>query len=344
MRLLVAGHFAERGVGADGQVAMTRVFRDELRRSIPDATVHSLDSGVPKWRLPLLFTRLWLALARTDVIVALPGPRAVAWLLPQYVMWRKLFRGEIHIIAVGGWLAELAKGKPAVHQQLSLCDAIYVQSHQMVRDFAAMGLCNALYFPNSRRFEFQRDPTLRESGPVRAVFLSRVIPAKGVEVAVNAIQAANRARPGHFTLDIYGPIGATDHEWFSQVARGFNGAVRYRGVLPLTEVQHALSEYDVLVFPTMYAGEGFAGVIVEAMIAGLAILASDWLSNSEVVQDGVHGFVLPPRDVDSFTAKLLAIDSDRQLLLTLQRQSAQAAQRYHPDAVMPTLIGRIVRK
>lgn len=340
-RLLVVGHFAERSIGANGQVAMTRVFRDELRQAMPSATVRSLDFGVPQWRLPSLFGRLWLELARTDVLVVLPGPRAVTWILPQCAAWRAVSRGEVHVIAVGGWLARLAQTSAAARRNLQLCDGIYVQSHQMAKDFAAMGLRNAQYFPNARRFDSVRKPVLAEARPLRAVFLSRVIPAKGVEVAVHSVLAANRSRPGCCTLDVYGPVGTEDHEWFASLERGFGSSVRYRGVVPLVDAQRTLHEYDVLVFPTTYAGEGFAGVIVEAMIAGLTILTSDWLSNAEVVDHGRNGFVLPAKDADAFAAKLLQLDLDRQLLLRLQQQAAQDACNYHPDAVMPILLDRI---
>lgn len=57
-----------------------------------------------------------------------------------------------------------------------------------------------------------------------------------------------------------------------------------------------LSTYDVMLFPTYWDGEGFAGVVLDANMVGLPIIASDWNMNKEVVQDGETGFIIPVHD------------------------------------------------
>ena len=69
------------------------------------------------------------------------------------------------------------------------------------------------------------------------------------------------------------------------------GMFEYKGVLQPEEVISTLQEYDALIFPSHYAGEGCPGILVEALSAGLPIIASDWKYNSEFVTNGLTGFL-----------------------------------------------------
>ena len=69
------------------------------------------------------------------------------------------------------------------------------------------------------------------------------------------------------------------------------GMFEYKGVLQPEEVISVLQEYDALIFPSHYAGEGCPGILVEALSAGLPIIASDWKYNSEFVTNGLNGFL-----------------------------------------------------
>lgn len=65
----------------------------------------------------------------------------------------------------------------------------------------------------------------------------------------------------------------------------------YKGILQPHEVIPTLQKYDALIFPTHYGGEGCPGILVEALSAGIPIIASNWKYNSEFVRDGVNGFL-----------------------------------------------------
>lgn len=65
----------------------------------------------------------------------------------------------------------------------------------------------------------------------------------------------------------------------------------YKGLLQPEEVIPTLQEYDALIFPSHYVGEGCPGILVKALSAGLPIIASDWKYNSEFVTNGLNGFL-----------------------------------------------------
>ena len=81
----------------------------------------------------------------------------------------------------------------------------------------------------------------------------------------------------------------------------------YKGVLQPNEVISTLQKYDALIFPTHYEGEGCPGILVEALSAGLPIIASDWKFNSEFVQDGVNGFLCDTFDAEAYVKAILSL-------------------------------------
>ena len=51
-----------------------------------------------------------------------------------------------------------------------------------------------------------------------------------------------------------------------------------------------IKDYYALLFPTKWVMEGMPGTIIDALSAGVPIVASKWLYYSEMLEDGVTGF------------------------------------------------------
>ena len=85
----------------------------------------------------------------------------------------------------------------------------------------------------------------------------------------------------------------------------------YKGLLNLRDTQNydELAKYDVMLFPTYWQGEGFPGIVIDAYIASLPIIASDWNLNKDVIEDDVTGWIIPTHDVEALTNRMkYAID------------------------------------
>ena len=102
-----------------------------------------------------------------------------------------------------------------------------------------------------------------------------------------------------------------------------------------------LSEYDVMLLPTYWGGEGFPGAVIDAFSAGIPIVISNWRDNAEFVTDGKTGLLVEPRDVEDLTAKIEWLLQHPDELLRMKQASAEAANRYHVDEVIPPFLARI---
>lgn len=74
---------------------------------------------------------------------------------------------------------------------------------------------------------------------------------------------------------------------------------------------------DVFFFPTVYPWETFGIVQLEAMAAGLPVVASDWPGPKDVVLDDVTGLLCPARDVSAFADGLQKLAADHGLIRRL---------------------------
>ncbi len=103
---------------------------------------------------------------------------------------------------------------------------------------------------------------------------------------------------------------------------GLRGRVHLLGARPHAEIAEMLRKADVFVLASELAGKSgrrdvIANVIVEAMAAGLPVVASHIPGVEELVDEGVTGHLVPPNRVDQFAnaiAALAAHPEDRKRL------------------------------
>jgi glycosyltransferase involved in cell wall biosynthesis len=110
-------------------------------------------------------------------------------------------------------------------------------------------------------------------------------PDKGTPALLEAF-AALAARNPRLRLKLAGePMGGLTRESIEEtVSRlGIRDRVDFRGVLRGEALDRAYAEADVFVFPTVAPFESFGMVLIEAMMWGLPIVASDWRANREVL-------------------------------------------------------------
>lgn len=80
------------------------------------------------------------------------------------------------------------------------------------------------------------------------------------------------------------------------------------GKLPETEVRQHLQMADAFLLSSL--SEGISNAVIEAMSCGLPVMTTDCGGMSELVTDGVEGFLVPVRDAEAMAERLamLALD------------------------------------
>lgn len=187
--------------------------------------------------------------------------------------------------------------------------AILVQGNNMVVSMNQIGLNNVHFIPNSKYIDYIPIKNDVYDGKIHFVFLSRIERTKGCDIIFSSMDTLNAiGYEEKYDVTFYGKttteLGYFD-EFKAQLAR-FDNAY-YKGVLNLRNTQNydELSKYNVMLFPTFWPGEGFPGVIIDAYIAGLPVIASDWNLNKDVIVDGDTGWIVPTYNVEAVVERMI---------------------------------------
>jgi glycosyltransferase involved in cell wall biosynthesis len=89
-----------------------------------------------------------------------------------------------------------------------------------------------------------------------------------------------------------------------------------------------LSTYHLLLFPTHWVGEGFPGVVLDAYLAGLPVIATDWNMNSEVVIPGETGWLIPSGNPQALADAIQTAVSSCLKLTKFSKNSREKASLY----------------
>ncbi len=118
--------------------------------------------------------------------------------------------------------------------------------------------------------------------------LGRLVPQKGLDLAVQALPAIRASHP-KAVLVIAGEGPERERLEALGRARGLADALFLPG--RAGDVAALLEQADVLVHPSRW--EGFGLVLLEAMLAARPIVATNVSSIPEIVVDGETGFLVP---------------------------------------------------
>jgi glycosyltransferase involved in cell wall biosynthesis len=89
-----------------------------------------------------------------------------------------------------------------------------------------------------------------------------------------------------------------------------------------------MSALDVLVLASI-SPEPFGRVLIEAMAAGRPVVATDAGAVREIVEDGVHGLLVPPGDVQALAGAIVHILTHRDLAVAMgQEGQARVRERF----------------
>ena len=155
-------------------------------------------------------------------------------------------------------------------------------------------------------------------------YVGRLALRKGLHMLVDAFHRL-RARAPHARLLIAG-TGPLDAPLRAQVlGHALDDAVHFLGFQ--ADVRPVLAATDCLVLPS--ESEGLPLILLEAMAAGRATLATDVGGMPEVVRDGHTGLLIPPRRPDALEEAMARLLDDPAWTAQLGAAARHSVEQHH---------------
>lgn len=339
----VCGHFGGNRNFLDGQTVKTKIVTKELEKEFGDDEVKKVDTFGGKKRLvPILLNLISLVVSCKNIII-LPAHNSLRIFVPLLAFMNNFYHRKLHYVVIGGWLPEFVATRKYLQRALMSFDSIYVETNVMKIKLVDMGFHNVIVMPNCKKLNILEPEELvyAKEEPYKLCTFSRVMKEKGIEDAVDAVIAVNEEMGRIvYTLDIYGQIDSNQVEWFKNLEERFPTYIKYKGLVDFDETTHVLKDYFMLLFPTYYDGEGFAGTLIDAMAAGVPVIASNWRYNSEIIKEGKIGFIINKNLKD----ELVKVLSTTNMVNDMKISCLVEAEKYLPEKAIIGLLREIERK
>ena len=342
-RILIIGNFGFEKNNLNGQTVRTRTVYRSLVNKLKEYNIKYFDTDSIDIRSLFnniqKFIELISEIKRATCIIIMPAQRTIKYILPLLSILG--VSNKVIMVAIGGWLYDVAIINNIIKKELIKLHSILVQTESLEDKLKSIGIDQVKLFPNYRI----NDKTVLENVHVKnklkkIVYYSRVMPEKGIEEAIKAIIEINNDYNYELFLDIYGPIKINYEGRINELISKYN-FIKYKGVLDENNIIPILDQYDCLLFPTYYEGEGFPGTVLEAMLSGVPIIASDWKYNKELIFDNYSGYIVPTKNVKAIIDRLCMLKLDSELLKKLSENCIKESKKYHENEVIKILLDDI---
>lgn len=342
-KIAIIGHFGGNEILLDGQTVKTQVLFRELSERT-DWRIQKVDTYYRHRNLPKLLIQLVSALFTTKDIIIITSQNGRRFFFPILYCFSKFFHTSVYHDVIGARLAKFTEEKPVFKKYLNSFRVNWVETDRLKQDLESVGVNNAVVLPNFKRLRIaemdQNEGVCTK--PYKLCTFSRVMKEKGIEDAINAVKIANeKLEAAVYTLDIYGPIDPEQTEWFETVCASLPSCVKYCGKVHYEDSVDTLKNYFALLFPTRYYTEGVPGTIIDAYAAGLPVIASQWESFSDVIDQGITGYGYTFSDREALTNLLFQIAEMPEMITELKENCLKKATYYLPEKSVEVIVHSI---
>lgn len=280
------------------------------------------------------------ALSRAEAVLLWSNSRFLCTAGPFIILASRAARRPVFVKMFGTSLPEHLAKLPGLWRALVL-SAIGKTRYALPETRAlADNLAERWKVPRSRMLLFpnfipdrdlERRP-MRKRFTGNCVFVGQIREEKGVFDILDAL-----GRRPDFRCDFYGPIIERDRSAFEAHLAG-NGRARYRGIADPSSVVETMSAYDALLLPTHLQSEGYPGVLLQAFVAGVPVIASAWLSIPDLVADGATGILIAPNSPQAIVDALERLWRDEATYSSIAERAFASAERFSEKAVVRDIL------
>jgi glycosyltransferase involved in cell wall biosynthesis len=294
--------------------------------------------------LRMLFQLLFV---KHDKIVLSASSHSIYKLLKLIHLFPYLPQKIVYFV-IGGYLPSAIYSGVFKKKYYTNIRKIVVEGNLLSKQLSMSGIeKNVQVIPNFKMFNMESPKVLSDSPDqnFRFVFLSRIHPDKGIYEIMKASEILQNTHGNNtFSITFFGNLEKSEESHFIEKMKH---PFYYGGELDFmrNELQayKELASYDCMLFPTYWAGEGFPGVLIDAFIAGIPVIATDWNMNNEVLTNGEDAIIIPIKDAQALAHAMFQLIENRQKLALMKQNSRKKANQFHVNQVRHQILNAILQ-
>ena len=251
-----------------------------------------------------ILVKVLLSIIATDVIFLNSSRGGTRFLAPLLFIIAKLFRLKFVFRPFGGNIKDYTQSynilqKWIFNHTILKSDILFLQTKELMEHYKNRN-AHTIQLPTSR--DEPGKNLLRGDYPFRKrfVYLGFVNSFKGMDQILEAAELLGE----EYSIHVYGPVMEEKYNHKFEIQKGV-----YKGILKKEEVLETLRDYDVLVLPTFYEGEGYPGAIIEAYSIGLPVITSNWKAIPEIVVQNETGLLIEPQSTTALVTAIKHFDA-----------------------------------
>ena len=312
MKILYIGNFGENGIISGGQISKTINIYCLLKSKYIIKTIN-----INRWKKnPFdILKEIFVNAKHNDIIFAVLAKNSRLFLLPFLVFLKKIYKKKLIFYVIGGTLPQDTLKHKILRYNVKCCDYVFVETKKMISLLLKQSIDNTVYMPafSTRKpvLNYLKKYCLDKNKKFRTFSFSRICEEKGIGDAIHAISVINNKYNINISLDIYGVVDSKYRNDFFSLIKENSEYVHYCGYYD-NESLETFKNYFLYIFPTHHIGEGFPTTIIESMMAGVPIIASDWLYNSEIIENEKTGYLFDLKEKDSLINTILLAINNKQ--------------------------------
>jgi glycosyltransferase involved in cell wall biosynthesis len=205
-------------------------------------------------------------------------------------------------------------------RDIELCDQVLVNSDFVKATFLAQGWpaerVHVQYLGVDDAFlnAIPERSALNESQPLTILFAGGFGLRKGADLVIRALLGLDDV---DWRMVIAGGVQADVESEAAEFAK--HPRVRFAGFVSRPELARLMCEAEVFLFPSL--AEGSARAVFEALACGCYVITTP--NAGSIVQDGVHGALLPNGDVEAIREAIRKVAHDRSAAAEIGRRNRE---------------------
>jgi colanic acid/amylovoran biosynthesis glycosyltransferase len=186
---------------------------------------------------------------------------------------------------------------PVCHYFKNIAIALGCSASKVIVHHSAID-CSQFFFKTKKK---------RKREKIQLVSVCRLVEKKGLDVAIEAIaDISKRYKNIHFTIVGRGRLRASLERLVKKL--GISDRVTFFGWATQDQIVKILDKSHLFLLPSLTASngdeEGIANALKEAMSMGVIAVATRHAGNSELIEDGISGFLVSQKNSKELAKKI----------------------------------------